>query len=54
MIHQRDWSNLSDPEQVQAGLDLLVDNDWIVDQTAKSPGGGRTKTTYLINPKVRQ
>jgi hypothetical protein len=54
MIHQRDWSNLSDPEQVQAGLDLLVDNDWIVDQTAKSPGGGRAKTSYSINPKARQ
>jgi hypothetical protein len=53
-IHQRDWSNLSDLEQVQAGLNLLVDNDWIIDRTAKSPAGGRPKTAYLINPRARQ
>jgi putative DNA primase/helicase len=50
-IHQRDWSNLSDPNQVQAGLNLLVDCDYLADQWAKRPG--RPKVTYLVNPRVR-
>jgi hypothetical protein len=51
-IHQRDWSNLSSREDVQAGLDLLLDLDHIA---ASAPittlVGGRPKVTYTINPK---
>jgi hypothetical protein len=39
-------------EQVQAGLDLLVDCHWLVEDIIKTPG--RPKTTYLINPKSGQ
>jgi hypothetical protein len=49
-IHQRDWSNLSVPARVQAALDLLVDLDWLAEQSVKT--AGRPKTTYLINPKA--
>jgi hypothetical protein len=46
------WSNLSDPEQVQAGLDLLVDYHWLAEDSIRTPG--RPKVTYLINPKARR
>lgn len=41
-IHQKDWANLTDREQVKAGLDWLAAN---LEKT-----GGRNKTTYAINP----
>lgn len=49
-IHQKDWSNLTDREQVKAGLDLLVDLDWLVARTEQT--GGRPRTTYGVNPGV--
>jgi Protein of unknown function (DUF3987) len=51
-IQRKDWSNLADHGQVQAGLNLLVDLDWLRAVTAVT--GGRPKTTYLINPRARQ
>jgi hypothetical protein len=48
-IHQRDWSALTDREQVQAGLDLLLDLDWLA--VEKIATGGRPKILYRINPK---
>jgi Protein of unknown function (DUF3987) len=51
-IHQHGWSNLSNAEQVKAGLDLLADCDWLSENSVKT--AGRPKTTYLINPKVHQ
>ncbi len=52
-IHQRDWSNLSDREDVQAGLNLLLDLDYIAASTPiTTPVGGRPKVTYNINPKA--
>ncbi len=47
-IHQKGWSNLSDREQVKAGLDLLVDLDWLGARTEQT--GGRPRTFYSINP----
>jgi hypothetical protein len=49
-IHQKDWSNLSDREQVQHGLDLLVDFEWLSETKIKT--GGRPKTIYGINPRA--
>jgi hypothetical protein len=49
-IHQRNWSTLTDRDQVQAGLDLLVDLDWLVSETVRT--GGRPKTIYHINPRA--
>jgi len=48
-IYRREWANLSDREQVQAGLDLLVDHDWLAQQA--TPTAGRTRTAYLVNPR---
>jgi hypothetical protein len=52
-ITQRGWSNLSDREQVQAGLDLLANNGWLAEIEHKGgQRGGRPKVTYRINPAV--
>lgn len=51
-VYQHDWSNLTDAEQVQAALNLLVDLDWLCDVTERT--GGRPKTKYSINPLVHR
>ena len=48
-IYRRAWAHLSDREQVQAGLDLLTDCDWL--ELRAVPTNGRTRATYAINPK---
>jgi Protein of unknown function (DUF3987) len=48
-IRRKEWSNLTDSEQVKAGLDLLVEYDWLASQTIQT--GGKPKTTYRINPR---
>jgi putative DNA primase/helicase len=45
------WSRLTDRHEVQKGLDLLADLDWLKADVEKTTG--RPKTTYLVNPKVR-
>jgi putative DNA primase/helicase len=47
-IHQKGWANLSDRDHVKAGLDLLIDFDWLAAKTAQT--GGRPRTSYTINP----
>ena len=49
-ISTAQWSNLSDRNQVQAGLDLLADLDWIASESIL--GKGRTKILYHINPRA--
>ncbi len=51
-IHQRGWSNLSDRSAVQAGLDLLVDLDWLAPKTIQT--GGRPRVVFSLNPRGRQ
>jgi hypothetical protein len=51
-IRQRDWANLTDSEQIQAGLGLLADHDWIAGDRINT--GGRPKITYRINPRAAQ
>ena len=51
-VHQRDWSDLTDREQVQAGLDLLVELHYLAaSSAATSERGGRPTTTYTANPR---
>lgn len=51
-VHQRDWSDLTDREQVQAGLDLLVELHYLAaSSTATSERGGRPTITYMVNPR---
>jgi hypothetical protein len=51
-VHQRGWSHLTDNEEVQSSLDLLVNNDWLAEQQIRT--AGRPKMTYLINPAVSE
>jgi putative DNA primase/helicase len=51
-VHRPRWSNLSDRSHVQAGLDLLVDLDWIsADRRDAGASGGRPSITYRVNPR---
>jgi putative DNA primase/helicase len=47
-IHQRDWSHLTDRDQLQAGLNLLCDLDYLA--CRKEDTGGRPRLLYSINP----
>ena len=51
-IYRRAWSNLSDREQVQAGLELLADLDWLAAKTVQT--AGRARVVYSINPRGRR
>jgi putative DNA primase/helicase len=46
-IKQKNWSRLAHDDDVRAGLDLLVEHDWLVEGTVKT--GGRPKTTYTLS-----
>jgi hypothetical protein len=50
-ILQKEWSRLTDQNEVQRALDLLVDFDWLSCVTIQT--GGRPRTTYSINPRLR-
>jgi hypothetical protein len=51
-VHQHDWSCLTDRDQVQAGLSLLVDLHHLAASiAATSERGGRPTTIYTINPR---
>jgi putative DNA primase/helicase len=49
-IVRKEWSRLTDHNEVQNALDLLVDLDWLSCATLQT--GGRPKTIYQINPRV--
>ena len=51
-VHQHDWSCLTDRDQVQAGLNLLVElHHLAASSAATSERGGRPTTTYTVNPR---
>jgi hypothetical protein len=51
-IQRHGWSNLTDRAHVQAGLDLLVDLDWLAASAAPiGTKGGAPKVTYETNPR---
>ena len=53
-ILRHGWAHLSDREQVESGLTLLCDLDYIdAEVPFVRPQGGRPKVTYVINPMVR-
>jgi hypothetical protein len=49
-IRRREWSGLTDNDQIKAGLELLADFDWIAPETAQT--AGRPRTVYTINPRA--
>jgi Protein of unknown function (DUF3987) len=48
-IRRKEWSGLTDNDQIKAGLDLLADFDLIAPRTIETPG--RPRTTYIANPR---
>jgi putative DNA primase/helicase len=45
------WAKLTDRETVDAGLQMLVDYDWL--DIEKVATGGRPQTVYKLNPKAK-
>ena len=48
-IRRKEWSGLTDNDQIKTGLDLLADFDCIAPRTIETPG--RPRTAYLVNPR---
>jgi hypothetical protein len=53
-IQRCGWSNLSNIDQIKAGLELLVDLQWLADRAVKRVEGGRPTVAYLINPRGKK
>jgi hypothetical protein len=54
-IQRMGWGHLTEREHIGSGLDLLVELDYLVAHTSEAgPRGGRSKTTYVINPRAVQ
>ena len=53
-VHQGGWAHLTEREHVGAGLNLLVDLDYLaISVPALGSQGGRPKVSYQINPSIR-
>jgi hypothetical protein len=48
-IRRKEWSGLTDNDQIKAGLDLLADFDCVAPHTIET--SGRPRTAYMINPR---
>ncbi len=49
-IRRKEWSGLTDNDQIKAGLNLLADFDWIAPETTDT--AGRPRTVHRINPRA--
>jgi hypothetical protein len=49
-VQQKGWSGLTERDTIKAGLDMLVDMDWLHEKTEQS--SGRPRTRYIVNPRV--
>ncbi len=50
----REWSKLTGPEEVKAGLSVLEDYDWLTVEKVTNSKGGRPSEAVKLNPKVTQ
>jgi len=51
-IYRNKWRHLAEPNDVKAGLDLLILHDYLQEITL--PTGGKPKSVFLVNPNVRR
>ena len=49
-IQRKDWSNLTDKDQISAGLEVLDDLHWV--RSRKTDTGGRPKVLFTVNPRA--
>lgn len=53
-IYRHQWSRLTTPEDVRAGLDVLAEYDWlIVERTPSGNQGGRPSENIRLNPNIK-
>jgi putative DNA primase/helicase len=53
-VRRKDWSHLTESHHIAAGLDLLVDHNYVaVQDRPTGQKGGRPSAAYLINPAVK-
>ena len=50
-VYRPNWSGLKDKTAVKAGLQLLVERDWLAIENVET--GGRPTSHYVINPRAR-
>ncbi len=50
-VYRNGWIGLNTRDAVDRGAELLIDLDWLAKVEESTPG--RTRTRYLVNPKVR-
>ncbi len=51
-VLRHEWSNLSDPDQVKRGLDMLDDLGWV--RSRRQDTGGRPKMLFTPHPRAAQ
>jgi len=52
-VQRHQWSNLTERGHIQAGLNLLVDLDFLAASSpTTTPRGGHPKIIYHINPEI--
>jgi hypothetical protein len=51
-IYRHGWAGLTDREDIQKGLDLLEDFEWLSSEVTFSEVGGRPTSIYKINPRL--
>jgi hypothetical protein len=50
-IYTRGWKDLNTPEKARNALETLTELNWLAEHREST--GGRSKTTYELNPKMR-
>jgi putative DNA primase/helicase len=51
-VYRKQWSHLRTKEEALASCQILAETGWIKEKQISE--GGRAKTVYLINPKIKQ
>jgi len=51
-VYNRDWSNLNDRDAVHKAVTMLIDLDWLLQETEQT--GGRPRTWYVVNPRIKK
>jgi hypothetical protein len=54
-VRRNQWRNLTADDAIQAALDWLEDEDWLMSESSggTGPGSGRRTVRYRINPAVK-